>query len=80
MAAIAGLPKPRAPATLDEALAAACEGMADMTPAVFRAVLSLEDIQDIEAGGIHPKTLHGYAQSFAEGLRSGRIVVPGGEP
>ena len=35
----------------------------------------LEDIKDIEAGGIHPKTLHAYAESFAEGLRSGRIAA-----
>jgi hypothetical protein len=71
---IAGLPKPRAPVNLDEALAAACEGVAGVTPARFRALLSPEDIADIEAGGIHPKTLHAYAESFAEGIVSGRLV------
>ncbi|MGI8427389.1 MAG: hypothetical protein ACR2M4_12535 [Actinomycetota bacterium] len=69
------LPKPRAPVHLDEALAAACEGVAGITPVQFRVLLSPEDIDDIEAGGIHPKTLHAYAGSFAEGLRSGRIAA-----
>jgi hypothetical protein len=68
--AIAGLPKPpRAPVRLDEALRAACEGVAGITPAQFRALLSPEDIKDIEAGGIHPKTLRAFALSFAA-LRS----------
>jgi hypothetical protein len=68
------LPKPRAPVTLDEALRSACEGVAGITVEVFRSLLCSEDIEDIEAGGIHPKTLHAYAESFAEGLRSGRLV------
>ena len=72
---IAGLPKPRAPANLDEALAAACEGVAGITQAQFRALLSHEDIADIEAGDIPVETLRGYAESCAEGIRSGRIVV-----
>jgi hypothetical protein len=75
VAPIAGLPKPRAPLNLDEALRVACDGVAGITPAQFRSLLSPEDIADIEAGGIHPKTLHAYAQSFAEGLRSGRIAA-----
>ena len=66
---IAGLPKPRAPVSLDEAIRAACEGVAGIIPAQFRSLLSPEDIDDIAAGGIHPKTLHGYAQSFAEGIQ-----------
>jgi hypothetical protein len=45
-----------------------------VTEAHFRALLSPEDIADIEAGGIHPKTLHAYAESFAEGPRSGWLV------
>jgi hypothetical protein len=72
--ALAGLPKPRTPANLDEALRAACDGMAGITPARFRALLSPEDIADIEAGGIHPKTLHAYAESFADGIVSGGLV------
>jgi hypothetical protein len=36
--------------------------------------MSPEDIDDIEAGAIHPKTLKAYALSFAEGIRSGRLV------
>jgi hypothetical protein len=55
-------------------LAAACEGVEGITPEVFRSLLSREDVADIEAGGIHRKTLKGYAQSFAEGLRSGWLV------
>ena len=71
---IAGLPKPRAPVNLDEALAAAYEGVAGIIPAQFQALLSPEDIADIEAGAIHTKTVHAYALSFAEGMRSGRLV------
>jgi hypothetical protein len=44
--------------------------VAGITPAQFRALLGPEDAADIAAGGLHPKTLHGYAQSFA-----GREVV-----
>jgi hypothetical protein len=72
---IARLTKPRAPVNLDEALAAACVGVAGITLAQFRALLCSEDIADIEAGGIHPKTLHAYVESFAEELRSGRIAA-----
>jgi tubulysin polyketide synthase-like protein len=46
----------QAPANLDEALAAACEGVAGITPAQFRALLSPEDPDDIEAGAIDRKT------------------------
>ena len=70
----------RAPVNLDEVLAAACEGVAGITPAQFRSLLSPEDLEDIAAGAIHRKTLGAYAMSFAEGMRSGRIAVPGGEP
>ena len=48
--------------------------MGGITPAQFRALLSPEDGADIAAGAIHSKTLHAYAQSFAEGIRSGRLV------
>ena len=72
---IAGLPKPlgRQP-FLDEAIRAACE-RAGITPEAFRSLLSPQDIADIEAGAIHPKTLKAYALSFAEGIRSGRIAA-----
>ena len=46
-----------------------------ITEAQFRAP---EDMG--EAGGIHSKTLHTYALSFAEGMRSGRVVAPDREP
>jgi hypothetical protein len=61
VAPIAGLPNARAPVNLDEA----CDGVAGITPAQFRALLSPEDVADIEAGGIHPKILKAYALSFA---------------
>lgn len=55
--------------------------MAGITGEVFRSLLSAEDIDDIAAGGTHPKTLRAYARSFAEGIRSGRItVLPGQTP
>ena len=54
---IAGLPKPRTSVRLDEALRAACDGVAGITPAQFQALLSPEDIDDIAAGAIHSKTL-----------------------
>lgn len=71
---IAGLPKARAPVNLDEAICAACERLGGITSEVFHSMLSPEDVADIEAGDIHPKTLHAYALSFAEGIRSGRPV------
>jgi hypothetical protein len=71
---IAGLPKAQAPVNLDEAIRAACERVGGITPEVCRSLLSPEDVADIEAGAIHPKTLHAYALSFAEGMRSGRLV------
>jgi hypothetical protein len=68
---VAELPQaPSLPVSLAETLAAACEGVAGITAVEFRALLSPEDIKDIEAGGIHPKTLRAYAKSFAEGIRS----------
>jgi hypothetical protein len=69
---IAGLPKPRAPVNLDEVLRTACDGVAGITPAQFRALMSPEDVADVEAGAIHPKTLKAYALAFAEGMGSGR--------
>lgn len=75
---LARLPKPQAPASIDEALAAA--SVAGITPAQFGAMLSSEDLDDVEAGAIPVETLRAYAESFADGIRSGRIVVPRGEP
>jgi hypothetical protein len=73
---IAGLPKTRAPINLDEAIRAACDGVAGITPAQFWALLSHEDMADIAAGAIHPKTFKAYALSCAEGIRSARLVPP----
>jgi hypothetical protein len=54
--------------------------VAGITPATFQALLSPEDLDDIAAGDIPVETLKAYALTFAEGLRSGRIGVPGGGP
>ena len=79
--AVLPLPQPRAPVDLDEALTISCDGVAGITPALFRALMSPEDIKDIAAGAVHSKTLRAYARSFAEGIRSGRVVVlPGRSP
>jgi hypothetical protein len=73
--AVLPLPKPpRAPVNLDEALRAACDDVAAITPAQFRSLLSPEDVADIEASAVHSKSLHAYALSFAKGMRSGRLV------
>ena len=48
-----------------------------ITRAQFQGLLSPEDLQDIQAGDIPVETLRAYALSFADGMRSGRIV---GEP
>lgn len=73
--AVLPLPKPRAPVNLDEALRAACEGVAGIMPAEFRSLLSPEDMEDIEGGNIPVHTLNAYASSFAGGIRCGRITV-----
>jgi hypothetical protein len=46
----------KAPVNLDEVLRTACQGAAGITVEVFRSLLCPEDIDDIAAGGIHPKT------------------------
>ena len=71
MTRVAGLPKPQAPVNLDEALAGACEGVEGITSAQFRALLSPEDIEDIAAGGIHPKTLHATPSHSSRGSARG---------
>ena len=69
---IAGLRKARAP--VNEAIRAACERVGGITPELCRSLLTPEDVADIEAGAIHPRTLRAHALSFAEGMRSGRLV------
>ena len=59
------------PALLTEA----CHGVEGIKAATFRALLSPEDIEDIEGGHIPVVTLNAYARSFAEGIRCGRITV-----
>ena len=56
--AVLPLPQPpKAPVNLDEALRASCEGVAGITPEVFRSRLSPEDLEDIKAGDIPVKTV-----------------------
>lgn len=50
-----------------ETLAAACEGVAGITPEVLRSLLSPEDSQDIEAGDIGVETLWQKLLSLYEG-------------
>lgn len=75
LAALAETPKHCPPVPLHEALARVCQGVEGITAAEFRSLLSPEDIADIEASDIPVLTLHAYARSFAEGIRSGRVVV-----
>ena len=76
MIAIAGaFTKPRAPGNLDEVLAAACEGVAGITAAQFRALLSPEDVEHIAGGDIPIETLRAYAASMGEGGRSERLAL-----
>jgi hypothetical protein len=72
---IAGLPKPRAPVNLNEAICASCNDVEGVTAEVFRSLLCPEDVADIQGSAIHPKTLKAYALSFSEGIRSGRIAA-----
>ena len=47
------------------------------SPRRSSGLLSREDLDDIAAGDIPVETLKAYALVFAEGMRSGRIAVPG---
>ena len=51
----------------------ACKGL-DITPLQFQSILSDEDIKLIQQGRFTNECLSAYAQSFAEGIQSGRIV------
>ena len=52
---------------------AACRGI-DISPEQFFALINKEDQDLIKAGEFPPDYLKGYAKSFAEGIRTGRIV------
>ena len=51
----------------------ACNGL-DITPDQSRALLSPADVRDILTGDIPMECLRAYANSFAEGIQSGRIL------
>ncbi len=63
---------------LDTLLTQACHGVEGIEAATFRALLSPEDMEDIVGGHIAVVTLRAYAESFAEGIRVGRIKVLAG--
>ena len=52
---------------------AACRDL-EITPAQFRAICSKEDLEDISSGSILIEELRAYAESFAEGIRTRRII------
>jgi hypothetical protein len=51
----------------------ACRGL-DITPAQFRTICSKKDLDDISEGSIPFEELRAYACSFADGIKSGRIL------
>ncbi len=53
---------------------AACRGL-EITPTQFRAICSEEDLEDISDGSTPLEELRAYARSFADGIRTGRIVI-----
>ncbi len=60
---------------LTSLLTEACQGVPGIDAATFRALLSPEDIEDIVGGYIPLVMLNAYAESFADGIRCGRITV-----
>ena len=60
---------------LDALLATACQDVGGIDAATFRRLLSPVDAEDIEGGHVPVHTLNAYAQSFADGIRCGRITV-----
>lgn len=63
------------PAALASLLSEACQGVSGIDTAIFRSLLSAEDVQTILGGHIPALTLNAYAKSFAEGIQCGRIRV-----
>ena len=51
----------------------ACDGLT-ITPQQFIALLTEEDKQDILSGGTQGDCLRCYAESFSEGIKTGRIL------
>lgn len=52
----------------------ACKGVPGITPDQFLALCSPDDLADIKAGHIPDWELVAFAESFATGIQSGRIV------
>jgi hypothetical protein len=75
---IAGLPKTRAPINLDEAIRAACDGVAGITPAQFWALLSHEDMGRHRGGRHPPQDLQGVCPVMRRGDTVGSAGSAGG--
>ena len=56
-----------------ELIEAACRGL-EITSAQFRAICSKEDLEDISNGNTTLEELRIYAESFADGICTRRIV------
>ncbi len=56
-----------------ELIEAACLGLG-ITTAQFRAICSKDDLKDISDGGNPLEEIQAYAASFAEGIRTRRII------
>lgn len=53
----------------------ACRGLS-LKSSQFAALCTEKDLQLIGEGKFSPESLHGYAESFDEGVKSGRIEIP----
>lgn len=60
---------------INSLLAEACRGVAGITPQVFRSLLSPDDIADLLSGVDLPECWRAYARSYAEGIRTRRILI-----
>jgi len=60
-------------AHVELAIKSACQGL-EITPEQFAAICTKDDLDLIANGSYNSEYLRGYARSFAEGIRSRRIV------
>jgi len=58
----------------EKLIEAACRDL-EITPAQFTAICSKEDLEEISNGSISLEELRMYAASFADGIRTGRIII-----
>jgi len=72
-AQLGGVFTPPKVARVDPAIRTACRGL-DITPEQFSMLCNREDLDLIRQGAFSPECLRAYAESFAEGILSRRIV------